>query len=124
MIGLMVLLANVSLAQSSVLDTTRNWTSDENIELYSGQTLSDTFLITINSTGLTLQSGDITKNFQVENIQGAWTNLTETGYLDFEIPLPGFKGKGRLQNDGEVLSLTIDFSERKDWMKRKFIINQ
>ena len=118
----LVLASFFAQAQSNILGETRNWTSFENIDLYSNQTLPDTFLITINSTSLTLKNGDMEKNFDLQNIQGAWSNLSEAGQLTFDVPLKDFTGKGSIQNEAGVLSLIIDFSEKKNWMKRKFIV--
>lgn len=114
----------VTYGQSSVLDNTNSWISIENIDLYSQQTLPDTFFITINKTVLTLKNGDIKKDFQIENVHGSWPEINAVGQLAFDIPLREFKGKGIIQNEAGVISLTIDFSERKDWMKRKFIIKK
>lgn len=112
----------VARAQSTVLDTTHRWTSVQNIDLYSAQTLLDTFLITVSSTSFTLKNENVEKEFPIENIQGSWVLLSEAGQLTFDIPLPGFTGKGSVQQEAGTLSLIVDFSERKDWMKRKFII--
>lgn len=110
--------------QINVLDTTNQWISMEYMDLYSGQTLSDTFHIKINNALLILKNGEGEKKFQIENIQGSWTDVSETGQLSFDIPFRDFKGKGLVKNESGTISLTIDFSERKDGMKRKFIIHQ
>jgi hypothetical protein len=124
LILVILLLAGITAqAQSTVLHETRHWTSLENIDLYSGQILPDTFLITLDSTSLILNGGGSEKNFQIENIQGTWSDISQAGQMTFDLVIKGFTGKGALQKEAGVLSLLIDFSARKDWMKRKYIIN-
>ena len=112
----------MAFGQSSVLDNTNNWTSIENIDLYSGQHFEDTISITINQRSVTLKNDDRVMTFGIENISGTWSDLDSEGQLFFDIPIRDFSGKGIIQNQGGVLSLTIDLSTRKDGMKKKFII--
>jgi hypothetical protein len=111
------------LLAQSVLDETRNWRSLENIDLYTNQSFPDTFLIAINKTELKLKNDGVERTFQISDLEGTWTNLSDAGKLTFNVTIRDFTGKGSVEREGGNIVLTVDFSERKDWMKRKYIIN-
>ena len=120
---LTLLMGLVTHAQTSALDSTQQWVSIKNIDLYTGNILADTFYITLNKTELTLKNGDLEKRFDLTNLSGAWENVNEAGKISFDIVLKDFTGKGKAENENGALSLIIDLSERKNWMYRKFIIH-
>jgi hypothetical protein len=121
LIGLM-LISFFSQAQSNVLDSARSWVSRQSVDLYSSQSLSDTVYVTLNNTLLTLTTHNVARNFPVSNVEGSWSDINQPGQLTFDVVVLGVTGKGKVQNESGVLSLTIDLSERKDWMKRKFVL--
>lgn len=111
-------------AQSTVLDTARTWSSYETIDLYSNQSLPDTFNIYLSASVMRLTHGGTAREFPVSNIQGSWSQIEQAGELTFDVLVKDLYGKGKLQRSGGVLCMIIDLSERKDWMKRKFIISE
>jgi hypothetical protein len=123
---LMVLLATggIDAFSQNVLDQTRNFTSLENIDLYSNITVSDTFNISLNSSSLVLTNAGLTRTIPVSNVAGTWTDLSLPGQLTFNILVKDFLGSGSIRRQDGVLTVTIDLSGRKDWMKREFIINE
>lgn len=123
MTAVMLLLAIAVSAQSNVLDTTRVFYSVKNTDLYSGQTLMDTFNIELNSHVFKLSHDNVEREFVIENVSGSWASFDEEGQLIFDILVLDLHGKGKIERVGENLYLTVDLSERKDWMKRKFTIN-
>jgi hypothetical protein len=123
---LMVLLAagSIEALSQNVLDQTRNFTSLENIDLYSNLTVSDTFTISLNSSSLVLTNAGLTRTIPVSNVAGTWTDINLSGELTFNILVKDFLGSGSIRRQDGVLTVTIDLSGRKDWMKREFIINE
>ncbi|MBL7833259.1 MAG: hypothetical protein JNK18_04865 [Cyclobacteriaceae bacterium] len=118
-----LLISSRAIAQSSLLDTTHVFSSHVNVDLRSGQVLADTFHIEISASSLKLQSTQRTSEFPVENVIGTWTDISQAGELTFDILVLDVRGKGRLERVDGSLYLTIDLSERKDWMKRRFTLN-
>ena len=120
--GAMLYTSLQAVAQSSVLDTPRTFTSYQNIDLYNNMALSDTFQITLNVTNLSLTLDDRMRELAIQQVQGSWTVFQEDGALTFDIPIANITGKGKLQREAGVLSLTVDLSQRADGMKQKFIL--
>ena len=120
---LILLMGLVTHAQTSALDSTQQWVSIKNIDLYTGNILADTFYITLNKTGLTLKNGDLEKRFDLTNQSGVWKNVNEAGKVSFDIVLKDFTAKGKAENENGELSLIIDLSERKIGMCLEFIIH-
>lgn len=123
LISLLMTCMTCMVYAQTVLDTARNWVSVEHIDLYSGTTLNDTFNIYVSNTEVKLAHNGLERSFPISNIEGSWANIEEAGVVTFNIQVLDLAGNGTLQREGETLFLVVDLSERKDWMKRKFIIN-
>jgi hypothetical protein len=119
-----VVLAKTASAQNNVLDTPSSWISYSQIELYSGQTIDDTVLISISKPTIILGQDGIERSFTIGNTTGTWQNLSSPGQTTFEVTIGDFKGDGTFQRSSSgQFTLTLDFSSaRKNGMKRTFTL--
>jgi len=106
----------------TVLDTARTWVSTGQVDLYSGQAIADTVTFYLSKATLRLTHQGVQREFAVSNVAGSWQNISHPGEVTFAVQVLDLAGKGKLANENGTLWLILDLSERKDWLKRKFII--
>ncbi|CAN5149190.1 hypothetical protein BH09BAC3_BH09BAC3_25470 [soil metagenome] len=108
---------------SSILDHSVQWTSAENINLYTNTPVSENFTITSSANSITIAAAGTVKTFSINNVQGTWTKLESIGLLACNVSIGDKNGVIILERTSGQISIRVDFSSYPNAMKRKFVIS-
>lgn len=122
-ISIFLFIAWSGICQTNLLGGTMIWQSQKKIDLNSDVSLTYATKITTTPTRLTVETEEGKMEFEIRNITGTWKDPAQDGRIMFDLPVSKGVGKGTIERANDELSITLDFSDRKDGMKKKFIIN-
>lgn len=122
-ISIFLFIAWSGICQTNLLSATMIWQSQEKIDLNSDVSLTYATKITTTPTRLTVETEEGKMEFEIHNITGTWKDPVQDGRITFDLPVSKGVGKGTIERANDELSITLDFSDRKNGMKKKFIIN-
>jgi hypothetical protein len=99
------------------------WNSSESVELKSNTSSRTVFEIHTSASELKVITGNQTRIFKVQSIEGQWSDVKTNGSLNYQLVYGEKEGLATIQRDNSGWYFLLDFSNHKDGIRQKFILS-